>query len=342
MLRMKPFLIIVVLFSCSLAKSQCSMEFTDTTHVNCNGENTGSFSINVVASNPYTISLSNGQTLINGIGFSNLFADNYEVVLVDDNQCSDTLQIKIKQPPPLSAEIVCEGNSIKANVEGGVLDYTFFWKNENGEVISNNSNVNYQPKTYYKFEVVDSKNCSVADVIDVNADFSVVDSVGEFPFEVNIINNSSNTLSYNWDFGDGNNSTLTIPLHVYQTVGTYLLQLTVEDNHLCQDKASLNIEVQGFELSSNDWQEMYNAFSPNGDGINDHFSFLENNAIVQFEVQIFNRWGNLVYVWTDPKESWKGVNQQGSRLTKGDYFYYLQATGLNGKEYNKKGVISIY
>ena len=33
------------------------------------------------------------------------------------------------------------------------------------------------------------------------------------------------------------------------------------------------IEVQGFDLSINNWDEMFNAFSPNGDGINDSFSF---------------------------------------------------------------------
>ena len=102
------------------------------------------------------------------------------------------------------------------------------------------------------------------------------------------------------------------------------------------------IEVQGFDLSINDWEEMFNAFSPNGDGINDSFSFEENHAISEFSVKIFNRWGSLVYSWTDPNFKWNGLNFDGDNLIQGVYYYYMNAIGQDGQLYEKKGSISLF
>ena len=90
--------ILLPLFLQTVAFSQCSLEISDTTHVNCNGENTGAFSFNVTAAEPYSVSLSNGAVSMNGTSFANLNAGNYEAVLVDNNLCSDTVSIKIKEP----------------------------------------------------------------------------------------------------------------------------------------------------------------------------------------------------------------------------------------------------
>ena len=272
-LDMRLFILLIAYLSCQQLVGQCVMQITDTTHVNCFGESSGSFLLDIVAESPYTITLSTGEASVNGSGFSNLIAGNYEIVLVDNQQCVDTLQIKIKEPAQLVADIRCEGAILKASIQGGVLDYSILWRNEMAELISDDLEVAFQPKGFYDFEVVDSKGCSVSDTIFVSADFSVAVSIGELPFDVFITNNSSSSYEFNWDFGDGNSSTSVSPFHTYDAVGSYSLQLQVQDEHECIDQRSVNIDVQGFEMSSNDWQEMANAFSPNGDGVNDRFSF---------------------------------------------------------------------
>lgn len=333
--------ILLLLFFNHFMFAQCSIEFTDTTHVNCYGDNTGAFSLNVNAVSPYSLNLSNGAVSMNGTEFTALFAGNYEVILIDADLCSDTIIIKIKEPQELSSVLECDGSNIISDTDGGVEDYFFSWRNEDGDLLSNNSSIPFQSKQFYDFEVVDSKGCSFRDTVFVLADFTVNDSIGEFPFDVYITNFSS-SLSFSWDFDDGNSSQAKDPVHTYEEVGDYELSLTVTDDAQCFDSKVIQIKVQGFEMMADDWQEMYNAFSPNGDGVNDNFSFLENNAIVDFEVKIFNRWGAVVFTWNDPNFEWNGLNNNGNKLMPGVYYYYMNAVGLSGKVYEKKGSVSIY
>ena len=53
--------------------------------------------------------------------------------------------------------------------------------------------------------------------------------------------------------------------------------------------------------------EMPNAFSPNGDGINDIYKAKDGyQSIIEFHAYIFNRWGQKLYEWDDPAGGWDG------------------------------------
>ncbi|MFN0216035.1 MAG: gliding motility-associated C-terminal domain-containing protein [Saprospiraceae bacterium] len=68
--------------------------------------------------------------------------------------------------------------------------------------------------------------------------------------------------------------------------------------------------------------ELPNAFSPNGDGANDLYTPFPGWRFVQsVDMQIFNRWGNLVYKTNDPNINWRGANENGNQLAEGTYFY---------------------
>lgn len=64
-----------------------------------------------------------------------------------------------------------------------------------------------------------------------------------------------------------------------------------------------------FSISiTNSMLEMPNAFSPNGDGVNDIYKAKENHkSIVEFHAYIFNRWGQKIYDWTDINGGWDGT-----------------------------------
>jgi gliding motility-associated-like protein len=65
-----------------------------------------------------------------------------------------------------------------------------------------------------------------------------------------------------------------------------------------------------------------NAFTPNGDGANDLYTpFPGWRFIANVELQIFNRWGNLVFQTTEPTINWNGTNESGKELAEGTYFY---------------------
>lgn len=62
-----------------------------------------------------------------------------------------------------------------------------------------------------------------------------------------------------------------------------------------------------------------NAFSPNGDGINERFQAKSYQSIVEFSAAIYNRWGQKLYSWTDPKDGWDGTFN-GKPVKQGVYF----------------------
>lgn len=64
-----------------------------------------------------------------------------------------------------------------------------------------------------------------------------------------------------------------------------------------------------------------NVFTPNQDGDNDLFIPFPYCFVESIEIQIFNRWGNLVYETTDPNINWDGKNLNGEDLAEGVYVY---------------------
>jgi len=342
---MKINVLVVWLFLAKMSLGQCSLELSDTTHISCYGENSGSFAMTVNSSVEYTLTLNTGAVLVNSSVFSNLYAGNYQAILLDDNFCTDTVSVKIKEPQQLNLDLECLGSTIISEVNGGVKPYQYFWRDIDENLISNDSIIGYQQGVFYDFEVVDFKNCSFRDTVFVRADFSVNDTLGEMPFDIEVYANSNDlpsSVQYSWDFGDGGGSTAQNPIHTYNLVGKYDLVLMVSDEHQCQSEKIQTIEVQGFDLSINDWQELYNAFSPNGDGINDYFSFGDHYAIVDFKMKVYNRWGGLVMSWNQADFVWYGESKNGVKLNEGIYYYQMNAIGLKGKKYEKKGVVSIY
>jgi gliding motility-associated-like protein len=82
------------------------------------------------------------------------------------------------------------------------------------------------------------------------------------------------------------------------------------------------------------------AFSPNGDGINDVFRLYPN--YVNFHLlQIYNRWGGLVYESTDPDPFWDG-KFNGRQVEIGMYIYIVKGHCLNGMPYESSGDVTLF
>lgn len=97
------------------------------------------------------------------------------------------------------------------------------------------------------------------------------------------------------------------------------------------DTKSITITISDSHL------EMPNAFSPNGDGINEYYQAkTTSKSIVEFHAYIFNRHGQKLYDWTDwvtETSGWDGT-YNGHPVKDGVYFVYVKATGADGREYN--------
>ncbi len=80
--------------------------------------------------------------------------------------------------------------------------------------------------------------------------------------------------------------------------------------------------------------EFPNAFSPNGDGINDIYKAKDGyQSIVEFKATIYNRYGQKIYEWNDPAGGWDGT-YHGKDAPQGTYFVKVSARGADGWKYN--------
>lgn len=71
--------------------------------------------------------------------------------------------------------------------------------------------------------------------------------------------------------------------------------------------------------------ELPNIFSPNGDGANDFYKAVKVRQIKEIDLQIFDRWGNLVYKTRDPYFQWDGISLLSKQLvSEGTFFYFCE------------------
>ena len=102
-----------------------------------------------------------------------------------------------------------------------------------------------------------------------------------------------------------------------------------------QDAQPITIQISESKL------EMPNAFSPNGDGINDIYRAKNNyQSIVEFDAYIFNRWGQKIYEWHDPAGGWDG-KFNGKDVKQGVYFVLVKAEGADGRKDNIKKDVNL-
>lgn len=81
------------------------------------------------------------------------------------------------------------------------------------------------------------------------------------------------------------------------------------------------------------------AFTPNGDGLNDTFGPV-GEGIAEYQMLIFNRWGNLVFESSDIGKQWDGT-YQGEKAELGVYVYKITAKGPKSYAVKKEGSVTL-
>jgi gliding motility-associated-like protein len=141
---------------------------------------------------------------------------------------------------------------------------------------------------------------------------------------INLTVNPIATYTYLWSNGQTTEDLSNIP------AGTYSVTVTNESG--CIEQGSVNVkEPEAIKLP--------NTFSPNGDGFNDFYVIKGIQGYPDSQLDIFNRWGNLVYSKKGYTNDWNGLSNNGSELPDGTYFIVVDLN-MEGKE-NVKGSIDI-
>ena len=86
---------------------------------------------------------------------------------------------------------------------------------------------------------------------------------------------------------------------------------------------------------------MPNAFTPNGDGVNDLLIPIESQNITSMRTKIFNRWGQKIHESGNRYIEWDGTFDNGEPVPTGTYYWSLIATGFQAGTIEMKGTVSI-
>lgn len=158
---------------------------------------------------------------------------------------------------------------------------------------------------------------------------------GAVPLVVNLTNTGSGKVN-RWSFGDGNRESGANPVHVYDVPGVYTIKLTslAADGRTSVD--SIKVEVTG----NSSIPKLPIEFSPNGDNIQDTFSF-KAYYMVSMEVTVFDKKGTILYKSGSLDAHWDGLDLKGKKVKEGTYYYILAAKGTDGKKYDRSGIIRL-
>jgi PKD repeat protein len=151
-----------------------------------------------------------------------------------------------------------------------------------------------------------------------------------------------------WDFGDGTTSTEENPWHKYELQGIYNVKLTVKTVEGCVDSSTFATPVNVRFLAGK--IEFPNAFvwnrsGPNGgyweDGEIDDAIFRPHfENILEYKLQIFNRWGVLIYESLDLHKGWDGYFNNGNLALEGVYVWKVVGRFVDGKYFSDVGDVT--
>lgn len=291
--------------------------------------------------------------------FSPTTSGTYTVTGTSAFGCTSTDNVQVSITPVdwdisqvLSGQTECGSNSGNVSVitTGSFTDpasYTWSGPGANSSNLINASVWDQLSVGWYYIEI-ESNGCYQYDSVQVTpsnppiAVLSANPTSGLYPLPVTFMNGSQSSTDFYWNFGNGNttNSTdLSNQSQVYDTTGVYTVMLVAIIGN-CTDTAYVTIFVNEPPFIVPVSLETSNVFTPNGDGLNDFYAFkLEN--ILELDLVILNRWGQVMFQSTDVLATWNGKTTSGGEVEAGVYFYRYKAVGAQDEQFEGHGFIHL-
>jgi gliding motility-associated-like protein len=310
----------------------------------CYGDGDGYLLVNAIGGvNPLTYQLNGNSPFVVG-QFNNLIAGNYLLSIVDALGCRLDTTLILTQPDSVYYSklevngVLCPGASNGKVVvvgQGGRGDYTYYLK----------PGLHFNKSGY--FEGLHEGNYVLI----------IKDSAG-CQFDTTIFISPSNAINSNIIkqdlkcFGTGFEAWAEVQMQGGESPFTYAwstepVQTTARVEGLTFGYYFVEIvDANGCEIKDTVYinpgpccEEVFipNAFSPNGDGVNDLFRVTTSAGIELIQFAVYNRWGNRVWSTNDFRSGWDGT-YQGKDEDMNTYFYIFKYTCLTDQQqYTKKG-----
>ena len=257
-------------------------------------------------------------------------ATNYTLIVTSSNGCQITRNYTIRGditdpilvPDPV---VLCDTTPKILSVNPPVYAQ-YIWN-----IGATTDTITINQTGIYSVTVTSSDNCTAtANASVINADNITPDIVGNTVLQPNsgstILSLGATYAGYNWNTGSQAESiTVSEP-------GNYAV--TVTDVNGCTGID--NVVVTRYDPYAT---VVPNAFSPNGDGINDVFRVFVQEA-AQIEMAVYNRWGQKVFEGQDGLSVWDG-KYKGMECELGAYIYVINLLYQDGEQRNQQGTIML-
>lgn len=290
----------------------------------------------------------NGQFLSSDDSFlvAPMQSTDYQIKVTDVCQNTDSTSLTLEVLTPVlkivtsDDALICKGEEVEIGVTalGGLGNYTYYWPHsgENTATVT----VNPLKSTDYLVRVADG--CGTYEItgrITVNisrpnASFNLLSTDPMEGLPTYFKNNSTGSVSYIWDFGNGEASTDYAPNVTYNPWGYYQVQLIATSAAGCLDTFARQIYIK---------PEFYfyapNAFTPD----NDRFNSVYKVSLIgstKFHFVLYNRWGQIVFESFDPNFEWDG-KYAGEMVVDDTYVYRCFITDLEGKKTIHEGFVTV-
>ncbi len=220
-----------------------------------------------------------------------------------------------------------------ALADSGTAPYQYVW---NSTPPQTNDTATGLPPGTYTVVVTDANGCKDSSLVTIDEPPAIAIEVTTTPESFYLAHDGTATAapfggtepySYVWT-GDSAQYTSTA---INLSSGWYYVEIT--DANGCKAIDSVFVESAPNTLG------IPNAFTPNGDGLNDFFQVHSLN-VATFDCKVFNRWGQLVFYTSDVDEGWDG-NFKGKKEQSGAYVYLINVTYLDGKSDSRKGNVTL-
>lgn len=270
----------------------------------------------------------------------------YVVSVANEYGCTakDSIIINVTPKPVFTAfsskPVLCLGDTVSLTASGAD---SYAWTPSTSVLSPDSPSTAAYPTVSTRFKVVmEEARCGLKDSLYIH--LPVVDKPSVQTTKSNDITCfiRQATLStgggrlYLWQPSTGlSDSTSSKPTVRINKTTTYQVQVTTAEG--CQVKDSVTVYVNGGNDGSG--FPVAGAFSPNGDGTNDYFGVRHWGAVDNFSLQLFNRWGELVFQTNNPAICWNG-EYKGQPQPVDTYVYIVKAKTSCGA-ISRKGTFTL-
>lgn len=295
-------------------------------NLNCFESNDGKIDLSVTGGTaPYNYDWTNStyELSLNDEDLTSISADTYTVTITDDNNCSYTQSIEVTQPTLLEVEVIeqnisCDGaqdGGIELVVTGGTPNYNYAW--DNGETASEIIDL---AAGIYVYSVTDNNNCLQSDSVELKEPAPIY--FNEIITPVSCRDQKDGIIEVYPTGGYGQYeylwSTNSADYEITELLGGFYT-VTVTDLVGCVKDTTFEMPVLDVECL-----EVPNAFTPNGDGINDDWQIHNIYLYPEASVQVFNKWGKIVFEITNGYNVFWDGTKNGRELPADTYFYIIK------------------